>query len=104
MVYLSRYWKELGFDGECPIHFSEDELRSHLEDAEGWNEVGEFFQLIESFVTRQGWTRNERYDDARAFFSELRQEALDGLKICSGEGSSGAPFLLFTAASTTSVI
>jgi hypothetical protein len=80
MVYLSRYWKELGFDGECPIHFSEDELRSHLEDAEGGNEVGEFFQLIESFVTRQGWTRNERYDDARAFFSELRQEALDGLK------------------------
>jgi hypothetical protein len=55
-------------------------LRSHLEDAEGWNEVREFFHLIQGFVTREGWTQNGRYDDARAFFSELRQEALDGLK------------------------
>jgi hypothetical protein len=61
--------------------FSEDELRSHLEDAEGWNEVREFFHLIQGFVTREGWTQNGRYDDARAFFSELRQEALDGLKV-----------------------
>jgi hypothetical protein len=79
-VHLSRYWKELGLDGECPIHFSEDELRSHLEDAEGWNEVQEFFHLIQDFVTREGWTQNGRYDDARAFFSGHRREALGRLK------------------------
>jgi hypothetical protein len=79
-VYSSRYWKELGFDGECPIHFSEDELRSHLEDGEGWNDVKDFFELIQHLVERDGWTRNETYDAAVALFSELRQEALQGMK------------------------
>jgi hypothetical protein len=76
-VCLSRYWKELGFDGEFPIHFSEDELRSHLEDAKGWNDVKDFFELIQDLVERDGWTRN---DPAVALFSELRQEALQGMK------------------------
>ena len=79
-MYLTRYWKELSFDGECPIHFSEDELRSHLEDAEGWNEVQDFFDLIQHLVNRDGWTHNETYDAALDFFSRLRQEALQGMK------------------------
>ena len=80
IVYLSRYWKELGFDGECPIHFSEDELRSHLEDIGGWNDVQDFFDLIQDLVKRDGWTHNETYDAALDLFSELRQEALQNLK------------------------
>jgi hypothetical protein len=31
-------------------------------------------------VERDGWTRNETYDAAVALFSELRQEALQGMK------------------------
>jgi hypothetical protein len=80
IVPLSRYWKELDIDGECPIHFSEDELKSHLEDIGGWNDVQDFFDLVENLVQRDGWTHNETYDAALNLFSELRQEALQNLK------------------------
>jgi len=70
----------MGFDRECPIHFSEDELRIHLQDAEGWNEVQDFFDNIRELVKRDGWTYNETFDTALAFFSELRKIGLRDMK------------------------
>lgn len=40
--------------GECPIHFTDNELQGHLVDAEGWNEVQDFFDSIEGLVKRDG--------------------------------------------------
>lgn len=69
----------MGIDKQCPIHFPEDELKSHLEDAEGWNEVQDFFDKIENLVKRDGWTHNETFSDALAFFSELRKVGLKNM-------------------------
>lgn len=72
-----RYWDELGVDFPCPIHFTEDELRIHAEESEGWNEVQEFWDYVSVIVSRDGWTSHERYDDAVALFKELREFGLD---------------------------
>lgn len=50
-----RYLNELGVQGDCPIHFTQDELESRLVDAEGWNEVQEFFDSIHSCLLEMGW-------------------------------------------------
>jgi hypothetical protein len=42
-----RYWHELGIHGDCPYRFTQAELRIHSVDADGWNEVQDFFDSIE---------------------------------------------------------
>lgn len=81
IAYL-RHWQELGIQGECPYHFTQDELHSHSADAEGWNEVQDFFNSIEGLVKRDGWTYPDTFDSAFNFFSELRER---GLKNMTGE-------------------
>lgn len=49
-------------------------------DAEGWNEVQDFFDGIEDLVKRDGWTHLETFDVALRFFSDLRKEGLEHLK------------------------
>jgi hypothetical protein len=51
-----------------------------LQDAEGWNEVQDFFDSIEGLVKRDGWTHNETFDDALEFFSSLRKVGLKDMK------------------------
>jgi hypothetical protein len=75
-----RYWKELGVSGDCPIHFTEEEIKCHLQDAEGWNEVQDFFDSIEGLVKRDGWTSNETYEAALNFFEKLREVGLRDMK------------------------
>lgn len=70
----------MGIKGDCPIHFTEDEQRKHLQDAEGWNEVQDFFDSIEGLVKRDGWTSNETFDEAVRFFSDLRKVGLQKMK------------------------
>ncbi|TVY94253.1 Altered inheritance of mitochondria protein, mitochondrial [Lachnellula willkommii] len=77
LVRMERYWDELGFNIPCPIHFTEDELRSHLDDAEGWNEVQDFWDSVAGIVERDGWTPCDKYEDAVVLFSELRQTGLE---------------------------
>lgn len=50
--YTNRHWQEIGIQGDCPYHFTEDELKSYAVDAEGWNEVQDFFDSIEDLVKR----------------------------------------------------
>ncbi|KAJ6121362.1 hypothetical protein N7512_003827 [Penicillium capsulatum] len=80
LINVEKHWKELGVPGQCPYHFSQDELVRHSLDAEGWNEVQDFFDSIEDLVKRDGWTHSETFDVALRFFSDLRKEGLEHLK------------------------
>ncbi|KAE8356230.1 kinase-like domain-containing protein [Aspergillus coremiiformis] len=80
LINVERYWRELCASEDCPIHFTEAELKSHLQDAEGWNEVQDFFDGIDHLVKRDGWTSAETYDEAFAFFSKLREVGLRNMK------------------------
>ncbi|KAL2837153.1 hypothetical protein BJX68DRAFT_274245 [Aspergillus pseudodeflectus] len=76
LIRIEKYWDEFGFDFPCPFHFTEDELRKHAEDSEGWNEVQDFWASISSIVARDGWTPNGGYQDAVALFNGLRETGL----------------------------
>ncbi|KAL4877121.1 kinase-like domain-containing protein [Aspergillus karnatakaensis] len=79
LIRIEKYWNEMGFDLPCPIHFTEDELRVHSEEGDGWNDVQDFWDSISSIVAGDGWTPNHLYDDALALFSELRETGLKSL-------------------------
>lgn len=79
-IYIYRYWHELGFNFACPIHFTQDELRRHVEDGEGWNEAQDFWKAIGGIVARDGWTPHSMYDEAVALFAELRELGLKNMK------------------------
>ncbi|OJJ51154.1 hypothetical protein ASPZODRAFT_327067 [Penicilliopsis zonata CBS 506.65] len=80
LINVERYWDELGIQGDCPYHFTQKELDSHLVDAEGWNDVADFFDSIEDLVKRDGWTHPDTYEAALKFFSELRKQGLERMK------------------------
>ncbi|RAK73407.1 uncharacterized protein BO72DRAFT_471672 [Aspergillus fijiensis CBS 313.89] len=80
LINVERHWQELGIQGGCPYHFMQDELHSHAVDAEGWNEVQEFFDRIEGLVKRDGWISPDTFDAAFNFFSELRERGLKHMK------------------------
>ena len=82
LIKYHRHWKEFGTDVPCPIHFTADELQSHAEDAEGWNEVQDFWDSVSGIVARDGWTPCDRYNDALALFAKLRET---GLKVLIGQ-------------------
>ncbi|EDN07298.1 predicted protein [Histoplasma mississippiense (nom. inval.)] len=73
---------ELGTTNPCPFHFSEDEIRQHHEDGEGFNETPDFWDSVEGIVDRSGWTIPENFDTAVDYFSKLREE---GLRTLTGE-------------------
>jgi hypothetical protein len=74
--YTNRHQEEIRIQGNCPYHFTEEELKSHAVDPEGWNEVQEFFDRIDGLVKRDGWTHPETFDAAFNFFSDLRKLGL----------------------------
>src|SRR6266487_5381964 len=74
-----RHWNAMGIDIPCPFHFTEEELRSHVKDGEGWNDVQDFWDSVAGIVSRDGWTPNDAYAKAFEFFSELRKNALDNM-------------------------
>ncbi|EGC46551.1 phosphotransferase enzyme family protein [Histoplasma capsulatum var. duboisii H88] len=82
LISLERNWFELGTTNPCPFHFSEDEIRQHHEDGEGFNETQDFWDSVEGIVDRSGWTAPENFDTAVDYFSKLREE---GLRTLTGE-------------------
>ncbi|RAL14078.1 aminoglycoside phosphotransferase family protein [Aspergillus homomorphus CBS 101889] len=80
LINFERHWAELGIKGDCPIHFTDAELRDHLRDSEGWNVVQDFFEKIDGLVQRDGWTSNETFDEAIRFFIDLRKTGLENAK------------------------
>ncbi|KAE8155153.1 phosphotransferase family protein [Aspergillus avenaceus] len=79
LIRMERDWDKLGFDFPCPIHFTEDELRIHEEESEGWNDVQGFWNTVSNLVARDGWTTHEDYDEAVALFAELREIGLKSM-------------------------
>ncbi|KAI9376025.1 kinase-like domain-containing protein [Aspergillus egyptiacus] len=80
LIQVEKLWQDLGTTGNCPYHFTEEELKNHLADADGWNEVQDFFDSIEDLVQRDGWTHHETFEQARRFFEELREVGLKRMK------------------------
>lgn len=77
LMNLSRNWSEFETDIDCPIQFSAEELAAHDKEPEGWNETADFWDTLDGFVFRDGWTSLDNYDNARKFFKELREAGLD---------------------------
>ena len=67
----------MGLEGLCPIHFTEEEIRNHLKDGEGWNEALDFWDSIAGLVNKEGWTSNDKYEEVRNMFVELRRNGLN---------------------------
>lgn len=67
---LYRYWHKLGYDFPCPIHFTEEEIRIHGEEGEGWNEAQDFWDAVAHIVSRDGWTPNHLYNNAAALLQD----------------------------------
>lgn len=72
----------MGHAAACPIHFTEEDLQNHMRDAEGFNEQADFWDRLEGFIARNGWTSKERYEEALEMFAGIREE---GLKRLTGE-------------------
>lgn len=66
------HWNEIDSEVSCPITFTDEELRAHYRDAEGWNERADFWDSLEGFVHRDVWTSNENYEKALELFAQLR--------------------------------
>ena len=69
----------MGHNTACPIHFTEEDLQNHVRDAEGFNEQADFWDRLEGFIARDGWTSNERYEEALEMFASIREEGLKQL-------------------------
>lgn len=76
-----RYWHNLGLDFPCPIAFKEDEIRTHPEQGEKWNEEQDFWDGVAPIVDVTGWTLNRQYADGFFFFfSQSQKRKLKSLK------------------------
>jgi hypothetical protein len=73
------HWNEINTSIPCPIEFTDEELKAHLQDGEGWNENADFWDSLQGFVHRDGWTSNENYEPVLEMFAQLRDEGLQSL-------------------------
>ncbi|KAI9368462.1 hypothetical protein BJX61DRAFT_537232 [Aspergillus egyptiacus] len=71
LIWIEKYWKQLGYDFPCPIHFTQQEIRLHEDESEGWNDVQDFWESVSGIVSRDGWTPTELYDDSLASLRSL---------------------------------
>ncbi|PSN61842.1 hypothetical protein BS50DRAFT_603955 [Corynespora cassiicola Philippines] len=76
------HWREINPDIPCPINFTDEDIKAHLRDGEGWNENADFWDSLQGFVGRDGYTSNEYHDQALEMFLQLREQ---GLQTLSGE-------------------
>ncbi|KAG5293793.1 phosphotransferase enzyme family protein [Histoplasma capsulatum G186AR] len=79
LIRIVRHWKDICPEMACPITFSDEELKSHYRDAEGWNEIADFWDSLDGFVHRDGWTSNQNYEKAYKMFVELREQTFEDL-------------------------
>lgn len=77
-----RQWDKLNTGIACPIHFSSQEIEAHEQASIDWNKKADFWASLSGFVSPDGYTSLEDYEDAHHFFKELREE---GLQLLSGK-------------------
>ncbi|KAF2851214.1 hypothetical protein T440DRAFT_395295 [Plenodomus tracheiphilus IPT5] len=76
LIRVARHWDEIDDSRPCPITFSTLEIQTHQRDGEGWNDLADFWDELEGFVQRDGWTLNENYERALEMFAHLREQGL----------------------------
>lgn len=80
LIYESySHWYEINTEIPCPIEFTDEEIKAHIRDGEGWNENADFWDSLQGFVHRDGWTSNENYEQALEMFAQLREQGLQSL-------------------------
>ncbi|KAH7406540.1 kinase-like domain-containing protein [Phaeosphaeria sp. MPI-PUGE-AT-0046c] len=79
LIRIARHWNELNTEVPCPIQFTEEDIKAHLLDGESWNENADFWDSLQGFVHRDGWTSNEKYEQALEMFAQLREQGLQSL-------------------------
>ncbi|KAG4434115.1 hypothetical protein IFR05_010395 [Cadophora sp. M221] len=79
LIRIARHWNEINTEIPCPIEFTDEEIEAHLRDGEGWNENADFWDSLQGFVHRDGWTSNENYEQALEIFAQLREQGLQSL-------------------------
>ncbi|KAH8719343.1 kinase-like domain-containing protein [Phaeosphaeriaceae sp. PMI808] len=79
LIRIARHWNEINTEIPCPIEFTDEDIKAHLLDGEGWNENADFWDSLQGFVHRDGWTSNENYGQALEVFAQLREQGLQSL-------------------------
>ncbi|KAF2220378.1 phosphotransferase enzyme family protein [Elsinoe ampelina] len=74
LMRIEQNWSEIGGDRPCPFAFSAAELEQHYASAKEWNAEADFWDGLDGLVMKDGWTSNEDYEDALAFFEGLGEE------------------------------
>ncbi|GAB1733205.1 hypothetical protein NU195Hw_g8465t1 [Hortaea werneckii] len=82
LYQLQKQWDKLNTGIACPIHFSSQEIEAHEQASIDWNKKADFWASLSGFVSPDGYTSLEDYEDAHHFFKELREE---GLQLLSGK-------------------
>ena len=70
----------MGFQMPCPIQFSEDERRTHLEGADSWNKLQDYWDFVSVIMDKDGWAWHDTYEDAAAVYKimqDLGEDAVD---------------------------
>ena len=80
LLMLARYWADLGTGVPCPIKFLAQELEAHKQISEGWNETADFWSSLDGYVSSDGYTAHEDYDEARNMFSDMRKKGMATLE------------------------
>ncbi|KAK4556595.1 Phosphotransferase enzyme [Recurvomyces mirabilis] len=55
-------------------------VEAHKQISEGWNETADIWSSLDGFVSSDGYTAVEDYDEAREMFAEMREERLSNLE------------------------
>ncbi|GFF87560.1 conserved hypothetical protein [Aspergillus lentulus] len=79
LIPVARHWDEMNNKVACPINVTDEELKTHDREGEGWNEQADFWDALRGFAERDGWTSNENYERALETFAELRELGLRDL-------------------------
>ncbi|CBY01477.1 hypothetical protein LEMA_P002640.1 [Plenodomus lingam JN3] len=79
LIRIQRDWHLIHETSSCPYHFSSEDIAQHLRDGEEFNENADFWDNLEGRVHRSGYTSNEDFQDAVAYFSQLRRVGLETL-------------------------
>ncbi|EEQ34143.1 Phosphotransferase enzyme [Microsporum canis] len=80
LINIERDWSKMSKTGDCPYHFSPDELTQHREEAEAFNNAQDFWEMLKDKVNADGWTANDDFDAAVEYFSQLREAGLASLE------------------------
>ncbi|OJD26043.1 hypothetical protein ACJ73_02587, partial [Blastomyces percursus] len=77
--YVSRDWSKLATTDPCPYHFTDDDIRKCRQDAAGFDDVQDFWDISDGKVDRSGWTTNQDSGDAVDYVLRLREAGLGKL-------------------------